>query len=334
MKTVERPLLTIAIPAFNVEKYIVECLSSFKNYGPDLLEILVINDGSTDGTKNVVQSLMEKSHIIKLINQPNGGHGATINTAIAKARGKYFKLLDGDDWFDNKQFNLFLKKLQNESADLILTEHIEILQKSQKQTTSHYYDNIKPNIIFDLDSIRFKKYGPTLPNTTVKTSILKQAHFKIDEHCYYVDQEYDFIVYTYSQTIIKYDATPYCYRLEQEGQSMSPSSLAKNVSSHERIILRLIKETEKNTNLHDNRIEHLYNNIIIPLCNLQYEITIKYCHSKKDFLSFDAKLKKYPKIYNNPLVAGNIIKIHRKTNGLSLPLDSLLSRLGKIKHPK
>lgn len=321
-------LLTVAIPAYNVEQYLEEAISSLLDFKPEELEILIINDGSTDHTKEIALKLSKQSQIVKVINKPNGGHGSTINAAIKEAKGTYFKLLDGDDWFDKTLFNSFIKQLKKEKADIVLTEHTEFYTKSGKKIITHDYDNIEPNHLLLIDNIKFKKYGPLLSNTTIRTSILKNSNFLIDEKCYYVDQEYNFIAYVFSNTLIKYDMPIYCYRLEQEGQSMSKSSLKKNVYSHEKVCLRLIKETKNNQNLSKTKLDHLLKHVIVPICNLQYEIAIKYCNSRKAFLSFDIKLEKYPDIYNHPCVAGNIIKLHRKTKGLSLPLDPLLNKVG------
>ncbi len=328
------PLLTVAISAYNVADSLNQATQALLNYSPSDLEVIIVNDGSIDSTKAIAIDLANHCPCITLINQKNGGPGAAINTAIKNARGKYFRLLDGDDWFDAAKFEQFFNKLKTETADIIITEHIEIFTKSHQTIISHDYDNIKPNIKLNLSDVNFKKYGPTLPNTTIKTSLLQNSHFTLDKKCFYVDQEYNFICYIISETIIKYNLPVYCYQLEQDDQSMAKASLAKNVYSHEKICLRLISEC-KSHQISECKKNQLYNNIIIPLCNLQYEIIIKLCHSKTAFLSFDNKLKKHPFFYNHPLVAGHIIKLHRKSNGKTIFLDPILSKFGKIfKHPK
>ena len=330
MEKTSSPLLTIAIPAYNVEQTVQKALSTFLQYSPEQIEVLVINDGSTDQTKKIVADISKQYPVVRLINKANGGHGSTINLAIQKAKGKYFKLLDGDDWIDKKLFAIFIKRLEKETADIVLTEHVEVLLKNGKEKLSHDYDNIKPYKVYEINKTIFKKYGPTLPNTTIKTSILKKSQFLIDENCFYVDQEYNYISYAFSNTLIKYNLPLYYYRLEQDNQSMSVSSLKKNVFSHEKVCLRLITETKSNLILTKPKLNHLYQNIILPLCNLQYEIAIKHCKSRKAFLSFDNKLKKYPDIYYSPLVSGNIIKLHRITKGFTLPIDPFLNRLALI----
>ena len=329
------PLLTVAISAYNVEETLEKALASFDGLDERLVEVLVVNDGSTDGTREIAKKIAKQNPLIKVIDQKNGGHGATINTGIKKARGKYFRLLDGDDWFDKKVLAKFLKRLEQETADLVLTEHMEVFEKSGKIVETKDYDNLKSNEIIELEKVEFKKYGPTLPNLTIRTQILRDARLKIDEKCFYVDQELNFIAYVFAKTVVKYNLPIYYYRLEQDGQSMAVAGLKRNVYSHEKVCLRLLEwlgDFEKK--MVGAKRAHLKNNIIVPLLNLQYTISIQYAHSREAFLSFDRKLEKYPEFYNHPGVAGSIIRLHRKTSGRTIFLDSILNRVGKAKRTK
>ncbi len=95
-------LLTIVVPAYNVEKYIKNCLDSFIDLSVlRSLEILIVDDGSTDSTASLAHTYEQKyPYSFKVLSKENGGHGSTINYAIPRATGKYFKVVDGDDWLD------------------------------------------------------------------------------------------------------------------------------------------------------------------------------------------------------------------------------------------
>ena len=70
------------------------------------LDIIVVNDGSTDQTVEITNKYVEKyKQSIRLINKENGGHGSTINTSIKHAKGKYYKILDSDDWVNSENLN-------------------------------------------------------------------------------------------------------------------------------------------------------------------------------------------------------------------------------------
>lgn len=311
-------LLTVAIPAYNVEQFLEDTVESVaKSRYTDLIEILIINDGSKDDTKKIAENLEEKYDFVKAINKKNGGHGSTINKAIEVATGKYFRLLDGDDWYDTDEFDVFLNKLKKEESDLVLTDYIEIFLKSGLNRPVTFYSNLPEYTTLELSKVLFYSWGPMLPNTTIKTSLLKQAGFLIDEHCFYVDQEYNLLCYISAKTVSYYPLMIYRYRLEREGQSMEKSSLIRNVYSHEKVCVRLLKEyTHHKNELSDIQCQYLENKVIIPMCNMQYVLAIDYCKSRKAFLSFDKKLKKYSDFYNEKLIAGNMVKMHRKTQGL------------------
>lgn len=323
-----RPILTIAIPAYNVELYIEETiLSLVKSNYADKIEILIINDGSSDKTAEVSQTLADKYPSVKVINKKNGGHGSAINTGLKNATGKYFRLLDGDDWFDTKELDNYLSRLQNETADLVLTDYVECFIKSNLRRPVSYYSNIPEYSELDLSEIEFTEWGTTLPTSTIKTSLLKSFGLKIDEHCFYVDQEYNFACYLCARTAKYYPLMIYQYRLERDGQSMERSSLIKNVNSHETVCARLLSEFKKRAkDMPEIKKTYISSHIIIPMCHMQYTIATEYCKSSKHFRSFDRKLAKYPDFYNNNGISGNIINFHRKTNGTFVRFTDLINK--------
>ena len=95
-------ILTISVAAYNVEKTLDKTLESFNDarvYND--LEVLIVDDGSKDNTKLVAQKYEKIApQTFKYVEKENGGHGSTINKGISLATGKYFKVIDGDDWVD------------------------------------------------------------------------------------------------------------------------------------------------------------------------------------------------------------------------------------------
>ena len=97
-------ILTVSVAAYNVEAFLKKTLDSC--IIPEImddLEVIIEDDGSTDGTAALAQSYVDQyPSCFRLIQKPNGGYGSTVNRSIVEATGKYFKLLDGDDWFDQE----------------------------------------------------------------------------------------------------------------------------------------------------------------------------------------------------------------------------------------
>lgn len=91
-------LVSVIIPVYNVEKYLARCVDSIKNQTYSHLEILLIDDGSTDSSGALCEELAVMDKRIRVIHQKNGGLSCARNTGIAHAKGKYLTFVDSDDW--------------------------------------------------------------------------------------------------------------------------------------------------------------------------------------------------------------------------------------------
>lgn len=101
--------VSVIIPIYNVEKYLARCLDSVVKQSLKDIEIICIDDGSTDGSSKITENYAKKDKRISVIYQKNKGVGSARNTGIRVARGKYISFVDGDDWIDLD----FLEKLYN-----------------------------------------------------------------------------------------------------------------------------------------------------------------------------------------------------------------------------
>lgn len=321
------PLLTIAIPSYNCGKFLISGIHTLIDHPlHDKLEILIINDGSKDDTAKVGKDLenltkVDKDSVVKLIDKKNGGHGSTINKGIELAKGKYFKLMDGDDYFITSELVKLLEILEHENSDIILTNYIEDFAIDGRKHPVHNYTSMVPGVQYKLEDMSYPKYGfdhwgPLLSTSTYKTEILKKANFKIDEHCFYVDMEYNFIGYVYSDTVTYYPLDIYNYYLGRAGQSVSQESYTRNYKHHETVTLRVINEYYNNPNISEIKKEYLKKRIILPLINTQYIITVDFMKNKKGFRDFERELKKYPEFYLDPQITTKRIKFHRMTKGV------------------
>ena len=91
-------LITFIIPCYNARKYVERCIASMISVSlMNRIEIIVVNDGSTDDLQICNEICEQLSAVISLINKENGGHGSAVNVAVTKARGRYFKVVDADD---------------------------------------------------------------------------------------------------------------------------------------------------------------------------------------------------------------------------------------------
>ena len=331
------PVLSIGIPAYNVESYLSDCIESLviDEAMASQIEIIVVDDGSSDRTAAIANRFAESLTNITVITKENGGHGSTINTALKQARGKYFKLLDGDDWLETTALKKLLEHLKTTDTDIILTNYIEYYSSTETTKPIYNYTNLKTGAVYNIESnTPFLEKGPLLATTTFKTSLYKKDPFFIDEHCFYVDMEYNFFIYQRAKTLGYLPVDLYMYRLEREGQSMQLESIKRNYLHHQKVTLRISHELLNAEGLTREKYKYLLNSLVAPMCRTHYQILIEHLASRQSFMQFDSKLKLHPKIYHYSLISGKIIVVHRVFHGYTIIFDSLLRKIGRSIHDR
>ncbi len=114
----EQPILSIIVPAYNIEKYLKRCLDSILNQSYTNFECIVVNDGSIDGTKSICDEYADKDDRVIVIHQENGGLSVARNNAMKKARGKYISFIDGDDYIMETYCETLINLLEKNNADI------------------------------------------------------------------------------------------------------------------------------------------------------------------------------------------------------------------------
>lgn len=322
-------ILTISIAAYNVEKTIGKTLDSLlvgNNDDLNKLDIIIVNDGSKDSTSEVVMNYCTKyPDAIRLVNKQNGGYGSTINTSLEIAKGKYFKLLDGDDQYDTENLTSFLGFLSNTESDIVVSPFIE--------------DNSGERRIIDLHStikgfpIAIKDYHETdyycMHEISVKTEVIKDKII-ISENAFYTDCEFTYNCLKYSNTVSKFGKPVYIYNLGVEGQSVSLLGFKKHYKEQLYVIEKICNDYE--TGLGHNRRNEVIENLIKLYINDSFSKCMMIGKETKNSLKeFDKKLQSMTKVID-PLSA-EILKVRtlRKTNFV---LYSFLCRLYQIKARK
>lgn len=117
----ERPLISIIVPVYNVEQYISGCLDSLVNQSYPNIEIVCINDGSTDGSLAILERYQQQYPVIKIISTPNSGLAAARNLGMTLATGDFVTFVDSDDWIDTETLATI------EKAGFLKAPHVDII---------------------------------------------------------------------------------------------------------------------------------------------------------------------------------------------------------------
>lgn len=318
-----KKILTVSIAAYNVEKYIRKTLESC--LVPEIIddiEVIVVNDGSKDNTAKIAQEYVNKwPNTVKLINKENGGYGSTVNSAISVATGKYFRLLDGDDWFDSKELVNFINALKTASEDMIVARFKRVFEDDghEEIRDESIGINFKSGKFNDIET----KDWFTMHAISYRTSLLQKNKIKLTEKCFYTDQEYDLLPLKYVETIRFVPNIVYCYRIGRAEQSVSPAGLEKHYKDQTIVLKRIYKEFLNVENRKTNKDEYIYN-YLIKRTRMQIFIYLIISKSKehkcelKDFICY---LKREQQVlYNELYNTTKTIRALEKSNYILYPL--------------
>ena len=198
----------------------------------DDIEILVVSDGSKDDTVNVASKWQKKyPQSIRVIEKENGGHGSTINRGIIEATGKYFKVVDGDDWVKTENLVKLVEFLKQIDVDLINNPYFEHDEVTKKETLMMKLQ-IQSHKINDYEKIVEEIKIPPMHTVTYRTEILKNNNIHIDEKMFYVDVEYITFPLPFIKTQVYLDFPVYVYRVNSGTQSMAIDNMVKNRAMH------------------------------------------------------------------------------------------------------
>lgn len=298
-------LLSISIAAYNVEKTIEQCLDSFlSSRYLDVLELLVINDGSHDRTVEIVEGYEKKyPGIIRLINKENGGHGSTINTSLRLAAGKFYKVLDGDDWVDAAELDKLIECLQTTKAELVINDYMEVYPDHTCRKS--HRDLYKEHTVYSFDQIVpdgcFRENIFAMHETTILTQRLQDVGMQIQEHCFYADTEFLYYVGLAARTVEFHDSCAYQYRLGSSGQSVSPEGVYKHIEDMLKIESHLMKLYHQDASKIKNTVRKNY---LFAIVDTRYHMLFNWFilmiqKSDKDnlFVQFLREVKKnYPDV--------------------------------------
>lgn len=217
-------ILSIVIPSYNVEKYLEQTLESFVDAAVlQDIEVLIVDDDSKDSAPEMGKRYESQyPGNFRLISKQNGSHGSTINRGIQECIGKYFKVVDGDDWVNTKDFITLIENLKSCDADYVVTNYYEVNDPTGVKTAKTDNDLRNETTGNCWSFCKMEKLAqPFMHALIFRSSILKNNHICLDEHSFYVDVEYILYPFPFVDSIIYFDLFVYMYRLAQATQSVS-----------------------------------------------------------------------------------------------------------------
>ena len=262
---IKRPKFSIIVPVYNVEKYLSICIESLINQTLKDIEIICVNDGSTDSSLNILWEYEEIDHRIKILDKVNGGLSSARNAGLNIAEGEYILFVDSDDYLETNTCDRLYMEMLQESADIVVfgtqifpsyisSPYIEWLWNNLRVETKKY----EKNTIQALFCERASK--PFVWNECYKRELLKKNEIKFDEDIRYgEDMLFLFMVFPRAHKVVYIEDKLYCYRCAREGSLMDQanSNSEWKIEMHMLIVEKILKDWKIN-NFIDKAKDELY----------------------------------------------------------------------------
>ncbi len=236
-------ILSVIVPCFNSQNYMDKCLDSLLSVGSSALEILIVNDGSTDRTGEIADTYSRKYQgIVRVLHQENKGHGGALNTGLRNASGLYIKVVDSDDWVDTESFAEILKTLKTleergTPVDMLVSNYVYEKEGVRCKKVIRYGSVMPRNRVFGWKEVKkFHKGQYMLMHALIyRTTILKESGLELPLHTFYVDNLYAFIPLNFVSSIYYLDMDFYRYYIGREDQSVNEQVMIQRIDQQLKI---------------------------------------------------------------------------------------------------
>lgn len=242
----DQKTLTITVPCYNAQDYMEKCLTTLLTGAPRV-EIIIIDDGSHDKTGQIADEWASRyPETIRVHHQENGGHGEGINQGLKLATGRYFKVVDSDDWLDETALQKVLDKLDaletTGGVDLMVCNYV-YTHADPKDNTTIRYANVFPagetpvswNGIRGLNMTQYL----TMHACIFSVRVLRECGVVLPKHTFYEDDLFAYAPLPYVKKLCYLDVDLYRYLIGREGQTVSEATMCKNYH-HQLVCNRLI----------------------------------------------------------------------------------------------
>ena len=292
--------ISFAIPCYNSEEYMTHAIESILVGGEDV-EILIINDGSKDGTLRIAREFEEKyPTIVKVIDKENGGHGDAVNAGLRNATGKYFKVVDSDDWVDEHAFMKILELLRgwhehDMEVDMLISNYVYEKVGAQHKKVIHYRDVLPENEIFSWkDAGHFGIAQYILMHSVIyRTELLKLNQLELPKHTFYVDNIYVYYPLPFVKKMYYLDVNFYRYYIGREDQSVNEKVMISRLDQ-QIFVTKTMIDMYQMKQISNKRLRNYMTNYLAIMMTISSILCIR--SKKEENLEKKKELWKYLKV--------------------------------------
>lgn len=209
-------LLSVIIPVYNVKPYLEKCVESIVDQTYHNLQIILVDDGSTDGSQTICDELAQKDSRIVVIHKENGGLSTARNVGMDRAKGDYIAFVDSDDWLERNMYEVLINQLEAHDADLVACSFYECKGDEKKAVGDSKNISVfnTEEIFINKNQLRFLVW-----NKVFRRSFVEKLRFVPGQ--VYEDFHFCRQVFLKTKKLIYLDVPFYDYRISRPGNTNS-----------------------------------------------------------------------------------------------------------------
>ena len=269
--------ISFAIPCYNSAAYMDRAVESILKGGEDV-EIIIVNDGSKDDTSKIAHEYEEKyPTIVRAVDKENGGHGDAVNAGLDHAEGKYFKVVDSDDWVDEEALYKILdvlKKFEEEEkqVDMLLANYVYEKEGMEHKKVIEYKNVLPQEEIFGWNDVKHFHLGQYILMHSViyRTDFLKLCQLRLPKHTFYVDNIYVYYPLPHVRKMYYMDVDFYRYFIGRTDQSVNETVMIGRIDQQIRVT-KLMLDYYENSRITSHKLRHYmvrYLEIMMVICSI------------------------------------------------------------------
>lgn len=262
-----QPKVSIIVPVYNAEKYLERCINSLKNQTLDDIEIILVDDSSTDSSLDILKKMAEEDSRIKVISKPNEGAGYARNAALKIATGEYIGFLDSDDFVEPEMFKTLYEKAIKYNSELIMSGVLFVdgnmfCQKGEVERKTYFDKDTHFDTEEDLKKLRMgivgatpgdiddSKYGMSIWKNLFKKEIIDKNNLSFESERKMLSEDalfmIDYISCISKATGIKEAFYNYCRNEDSISKSYKKDRFEKSIVFVDEVEKRFKKDIEPN----------------------------------------------------------------------------------------
>ena len=215
--------VSVVVPVYNVEKYLTECLDSIINQTLEDIEIICVNDGSTDSSLEILNNYAQKDKRIIVINKANSGYGNTMNIGINASRGEYIGIIESDDFADKNMFEDLYKIAKENDADIVKGDWYNYWSKNKFSRKNNRISQAKAfKLTNSMQDKSLLRINPSVWSAIYKRDFLNKYNIRFLETpgASYQDLAFSFKIFALAQRVILTDKAYLYYRQDNMNSSV------------------------------------------------------------------------------------------------------------------